>query len=148
MSGMGDIQPQADYQWVAQPAIWGSVTAGSNVTMLTIPNFSALRIDYAALTIRYRWEDTMVASELQYGNVDTGDRGPILAISAFSPPAFTEFIYQERYFVNTEVPFYLPKATTGTVVVLDSATVGGSGGLSFCVVFIAYSLAQGPPGSF
>lgn len=147
MSGLGDVQPAADYQWVAQPAVWGSVTAGNNLTILTQPDYTVMRIDYAALTIRYRWEDTMVEAELQYGNVSTGDRGAILAVAGYSSPSFTEFIYNQRYSVNTEQPFMISHGPALQSLVLDSAASNPLGGISFVNVFVAYSLALGPYGT-
>jgi hypothetical protein len=148
MSGSGDVQPSQDYQWTAMPAIWGSVTAGDNLTLFTPPDFTAIRIDYAALTIRYRWEDQMTEAELQYGNVDTGDRGAILAVAAFSNPSFTEFVYQQRYQVSTEQPIFLSHGDALQSLYIDSATSNPLGGISFINAFVAYSQAQGPYGTF
>jgi hypothetical protein len=146
MSGMGDIQPIGDLNFVPQPAVWGSVTAGDNLHLFDVPDYQVMRIDFAALTIRYRWEDMMTEAELQYGNVTTGDRGAILAISAVSQPSFTEFVYQQRYYVQTECAFYCSKGPFLQGLYLDSATSNPLGGISFVNCFVAYSLAYGAPG--
>jgi hypothetical protein len=146
MSGLGDIQPVGDLNFVPQPAIWGSVTAGSNLHLFDIPDYTICRLDFAALTIRYRYEDQMAEAELQYGNVTTGDRGAILAISAVSNPSFTEFLYQQRYYVQTECPIYIQKGPFLQGFYLDSASSNPLGGISFVNCFLGYSLAYGAPG--
>jgi hypothetical protein len=145
MSGMGDIQPVSNLSFVPQPAIWGEVTAGDDLVLLTIPDYQIARIDYCAITIQYRWEDTMTECELQYGGGSSW--GVILAVGAFSSPAFTEFIYQQRYYVASEQPMYIAHGDAAYGFKLASASVNPLGGISKCQAFIAWSMAAGPYGT-
>jgi hypothetical protein len=96
MSGMGDIQPLRDLSFTPQPPFWARATAGTDVTLFSVPDYQICRIDYIGLTIEFDWTDGNVTAEVLYGDADPDTLGRILSLSAMADVSYTPEIYQQR----------------------------------------------------
>jgi hypothetical protein len=147
MSGMGDIQPVASLSFTPQPPFWARATAGTDVTLFSVPDYQIARIDYIGLTIEFDWVDVNVTAEVLYGDSDADTLGRIIAISANQQVSDSSLTFQQRWYTATEQPFYVPKGPSLQYFYLGSSSSDPLGGISHVCCFIAYSLALGPPGT-